>query len=472
MRHIPSLALLAGVLTAGAVSPALAEDQNTPTIPPAPPAAEETQPAPAPAAPAPMPAGPAPAPAAGQPAPAEDPKDARIRTLEQKLEDALRRLEDLEKERSQPAQPPVQPPGSTRPGAPTRGAGATFIPNISIIGNLIGGIGDTKATPNRGRVSFRELEIAFQDAVTSKLRYDLFINAEQEEDWNVNMEEGYLTATALLKGLNVRAGRIRTPFGKFNRLHPHVWPFITQPSAHTALLGDHGLFADGAVVEYLLPIRGLYANLEVGAWRNTPHRHGEAHAEHEEHEGKKGEEHEEEEHEEEGGFTGGEQGAYSARLALGKSFGRNTEVELGFSRFWGRGEVHDLGRRMLALNGIDFTVRRYGQGYARWLLQMELLAHETQRVFGDTKFRPGAFLTLARRWNRYWEAGVRLDYTKFPYPIEGTTYGGSVFLTRFLTEQTSLRLEYRYAHDREYGNGSSLFFQVLFGSGPHSHNFW
>lgn len=463
MTRFNSLGVFAGILAAGVAAPSLADEPKAPATP-----NEETK---VPAAPAPMestgtqpPAAPAGTPAA-QPAPGtpEDPKDTRIRALEERLEDALRRIEELEKERTQP---PVQPQPAPQPpapgtGAPTRGASASFVPNISIIGNLIAGAGDTKATPNRGRATFKELEIAFQDAVAPNLRYDIFVNAEQEESWRVGMEEGYLTATAILKGLNARAGLIRTPFGKFNRLHPHVWPFITQPSAHTALLGDHGLVSEGGVLEYLLPVRGLYANLELGVWRTARF-----HAE-EEHEEEEGEEHE---HEHEGGFQGGEKGAYSARLALGKSFGRNTEVELGFSRYWGRGEVEDLGRRMLALNGIDFTLRRFGEGYKRWMFQAELLAHETRGVFGDTKLRPGAFATLTHRWDKYWEAGLRLDYTKFPYPIEGTTYGGSLFLTRFLTEQTSLRLEYRHARDREFGSGNSIFFQLLFGSGPHQHN--
>ena len=437
------MAVLAGGLAMVNALPALAEELN---------------PSPAPQAPAPL------AVAVGEPATSaagtaglampmkltEEQKDALIQSLSERLDEALRRLDKLEANQKEATPTPPATPNASR----IPGTSATYIPNISIIGNLVARGGDTKATPGRGRSHFEELEIAFQDAVAPNLRYDIHLAAEKEEEWTVALEEGYLTATALMKGLNARAGRIRTPFGKFNRLHPHSWPFITQPAAHTALVGEHGLISDGAVFEYLLPIRGLYANLEFGAWQTTGLHH----------------EHEEEGEDEEGGFVGGEYGAYSARLALAKSLGRDNELELGFSRYWGRGDVHDLGHRMLALNGVDLTFRRYGQGYKRWLFQTEFLAHETRGVFGETKFRPGAFATLAHRWSKFWEAGLRLDYTQFPYPIEGSTYGGSLFLTRFLTEQTSLRLEYRHANDREFGPGNSIFFQVLYGSGPHQHN--
>ena len=83
--------------------------------------------------------------------------------------------------------------------------------------------------------------------------------------------------------------------------------------------------------------------------------------------------------------------------------------------------------------------------------------------------RPGIYFLAANRINRYWEGGARLDYTRLPFPFDGKEYGASLFLTRYLTEQTSLRLEYRWARDPEFGPGNGIFFQLLFGSGPHTH---
>ncbi len=300
----------------------------------------------------------------------------------------------------------------------------------------------------------------------------------------MGLEEGFLTATGPLKNLNIIAGRKRTPIGRFNPLHPHQWLFITQPTSHASLLGDHGLIADGALAHYILPTKGFYAALEFGAWQTASHH---AHEE-EEHEDEHEEEHEkdhkkgkkvlrrpgiaqaEHDHGGELGFQGGENGAYHTRFHLAKALDRNTEIEFGATRYWGRGpSPHLTGRRMLAVNGLDFSYRSYPGAYKRLWFLAELLAHETSDINGSTKLRPGGFAMLAYRWNRYWEAGIRGDYTKFPYPIEGKEYGGSLFLTKYLTEQTSLRLEYRHERDPQYGASNGVFFQLLFGSGPHTH---
>ena len=47
--------------------------------------------------------------------------------------------------------------------------------------------------------------------------------------------------------------------------------------------------------------------------------------------------------------------------------------------------------------------------------------------------------------------------------------GGSLFFTKFITEQTSLRLEYQYTNSPLLGTGNGIYFQILFGSGPHAH---
>lgn len=466
-RPIRPLALAVGVLAASTVlgspagaDPAKSEPSSSGGGAPAQPA----QPAPA-------------------PAPAEKPtRDAELDALKQTLEQLKKRIEELEKQKEtekpkepettpDPAPPPPPPPTSTG------GAGATFLPNISVVGNLIARGGDTRAFPGRGRSHLEELEIAFQDAVAPKLRYDVFLSAEKEESWGLNLEEGFLTATGPLKNLNIIAGRKRQPFGRLNPLHPHQWLFITQPTSHASLLGDHGLIADGALAHYVLPIKGLYSAIEFGAWQ-TASAHG-GHGDEEVHSDSarlrrngvrrpRVAEEEEEEHEELG-FNGGENGAYSARVHLAKSIGRNTEVELGASRYWGRGEVHDFGRRRLAVNGLDFSYRTYPGAYRRLWFLAELLAHETNNIGGDTKLRPGGYAMLAYRWNRYWEAGIRGDYSKFPFPIEGKEYGGSLFLTKYLTEQTSMRLEYRHERDSQFGASNGIFFQLLFGSGPHTH---
>lgn len=404
-----------------------------------------------------------PAPAQQGQAPAQDPRDKKIEELERKLEGALKRIEELEKRgQPAPAQPPAEPPPPEPTPAPTPapssggGGAASLIPNISAIGNLILGAGDTRRVPNRGRFNFDEFEVAIQDAVAPKLRYDAFLSAEKAEEWKVGLEEGYLTATALYPGLNARLGRIRTPFGKFNPLHSHVWPFITQPSAEGALLGPDGLISDGAVLEYNLPTKGYFAQFQLGAWQTSS------------------------ETEDGLGFGAGDKGAYSARLWLGKEVGKNRELEVGFSRYQGSGDVEPMGkgaasassvqfgRFRKALTGMDLTYRFYPGAYKRLQLSAELM-NLTTRLPGDDQNAPGGFAYAAYRFSRFYEAGVRGDYTRFPYPVDSYDWGGSLFLTKYITEQTSLRLEYQYTRSPLLGTGNGIYFQILFGSGPHTH---
>ncbi|HEU4755010.1 MAG TPA: hypothetical protein VFU47_18025 [Armatimonadota bacterium] len=395
------------------------------------------------------------APGPSQPAaqPAQPDRDAEIQELKRIIGELQKRVEELEKrpapappeqpaQPAQPEQPAPPPPDQTAP--PARPS-ATFTPNISAIGNIQFRGGDNSRLPGRGRFNFDEFEIAFQDAVSPGLRYDVFLSAAKEEDWKLGMEEGYLTASRLGKGLTARLGEIRIPFGKFNPLHPHQWVFISQPSAVTAFLGPEGLVGDGAVVEYLLPTKGYFARAELGGWQTVSER-------------------------EEGlGFAGGNpNNAWSGRLWLGKELGRDKELELGFSRYQGRGGVRDVGRKDLAVNGVDLTYRAYPGQERRILASAELLNHQTSGISGDTKNRLGGFLYGAYRMNRFWEAGLRGDYTQFPYPIRGHEWAASAFLTHYITEQTSLRLEYQYANS-PFGSGNGIFFQILFGSGPHTH---
>lgn len=441
--------LIMGLLAAAGAGPARAESATPADKKPAP---EEK-----PAVPATAPAA---QDAAAAPAKPSDPRDQEIQDLKKIIQDLQKRVEGLEKRPVPPAQPaepptttqpeqPATPPATPAPTPDTTGAqpasgSATFLPNISAIGNIIFGAGDTRRIPNRGRFNFDEFEIAFQDAVAPKLRYDVFLSADKGDKWKIGMEEGYLTATALAPGLSARLGEIRVPFGKFNPLHSHVWPFITQPSASTAFLGPDGLIADGGVAEYILPIKGMFAQAQVGAWQTAS------------------------DTEQHLGFTGGGEGAYSGRLWFGKELSRDKELELGFSRYEGNGDVKDFGRRRIAINGMDFTYRLYpGQG-KRILFSAELMDHQTDEL-GSIKDRLGGFAYMAYRMNQFWEWGLRGDYTKFPYPLPGYDAGGSVFLTRYLTEQTSLRLQYQYMNSPHLGTGNALYFQILFGSGPHTH---
>ena len=124
---------------------------------------------------------------------------------------------------------------------------------------------------------------------------------------------------------------------------------------------------------------------------------------------------------------------------------------------------------MLSLEGIDAAYRRFPASSQRIWLQGEFIVHNTW-LDGDPKARFGAYFFGAYKWSDFYEMGGRLDWTQYPVGFSGTESAGSLWITKFITEQTSLRAQYTHAVSPIVGSNDQIFLQLLFGSGPHSHN--
>jgi hypothetical protein len=72
----------------------------------------------------------------------------------------------------------------------------------------------------------------------------------------VELEEAYFVTTSLPAGLQVKGGKFRSGFGRFNAFHPHAWDFVDAPLPYKLFIGGEGLIEKGAQVTYLpnLPI--------------------------------------------------------------------------------------------------------------------------------------------------------------------------------------------------------------------------
>ncbi|MRR38457.1 hypothetical protein EG829_28180, partial [bacterium] len=93
-------------------------------------------------------------------------------------------------------------------------------------------------------LQFQEMEIGLQGYLNPYARADIFlaVKGPDLESISLGLEEAYLT---ILRGLpldlNVRLGKYRVEFGKLNTLHPHAWPFVSQPLVQGRFLGEEGL---------------------------------------------------------------------------------------------------------------------------------------------------------------------------------------------------------------------------------------
>jgi len=108
---------------------------------------------------------------------------------------------------------------------------------------------------------------------------DLVFKLDQDNATNVELEEVYLTTTALPWNLQAKAGQFFSEFGRINQQHPHAWDFVDQPLVIGRMFGPEGLRNPGTRFSWLVPTP-FYSELFLAAqnsqgdtaysFRNTP----------------------------------------------------------------------------------------------------------------------------------------------------------------------------------------------------------
>jgi hypothetical protein len=163
----------------------------------------------------------------------------------------------------QPAPEPlaqIAPPAEAAAPVSIGGAGGAAAkvlnPDISVIGDFIGGVGNHggRATPS---LEMHESEVGFQEVIDPYARADFFISFGEK---GVNLEEGFLTFTSLPAGLQLKVGKMRAAFGKVNTTHNHVLPWIDRPLVSQNLVGgEDGINDAGLSLSRILPSpKGLF----------------------------------------------------------------------------------------------------------------------------------------------------------------------------------------------------------------------
>src|SRR5207244_9051400 len=100
-------------------------------------------------------------------------------------------------------------------------------------------------------LEMHESEIGLQAIIDPYARGDFFISFGES---GVNLEEGYITFTALPAGLVAKVGKMRSAFGKVNTLHNHVLPWTDRPLVTENLVGgEDGIDDAGLSVTRILP---------------------------------------------------------------------------------------------------------------------------------------------------------------------------------------------------------------------------
>ena len=343
----------------------------------------------------------------------------------------------------QPPVPPVSPVGGGEQSG-TQVGGATSMakalnPDISVIGDFIGAAGHN---PKGLEPAFQmhESEVGFQAIIDPYARGDFFLSFGEE---GVDLEEGYITFTALPAGLVARGGKMRAAFGKVNTLHNHVLPWIDRPlvannltggedgindaglSITRAFAGPKQIFLEGTAQVF----RGDAADVFKSSRRSDV--------------------------------------SYIGHFRGYRDITESTNIDIGAS--YARGH-NDLGTRFLtSLYGIDATVRWKPLRraiYHSFIARSEFVwSRRDQLPFRQKAF--GFYASGDYQLGRRWFVGARYDRADRAQNAALTDSGTSLVLTYWPSEFSQLRGQYRYTN---YGDGikaHEALMQLLFVLGAH-----
>ncbi len=84
--------------------------------------------------------------------------------------------------------------------------------------------------------------------------FDLYATVPITEK-GAELEEGYFVTRSLPFGFQVKGGKFRSSFGRFNQKHPHAWDFAKSPLIYEALFGEEGLVEKGVQITWLAPTK-------------------------------------------------------------------------------------------------------------------------------------------------------------------------------------------------------------------------
>jgi hypothetical protein len=368
----------------------------------------------------------------------------------------------------QPA-PPPQPAPPAAPAAPTTaevppgaaGAGGPggalpiygttslgskiFNPDMAVIGDFLGASGKNVVDPQPA-LEMHEAETSFQAVVDPYARADFFVSFGEE---GVELEEGYLTLTALPGKFLAKVGKLRAAFGKVNTLHNHVLPWTDRPLVTRNLVGgEEGIDDAGISVARLLPAGPIFLEATGEVYR------GDSGAL----------------------FRSTERGdlTYVAHLRGYHDITESTNIDLGTSYSYGHNPAGlingiDIGRFTTKLFGVDATLRWRPLTraiYHQFVGRSEIIWSNREQ-FGGRQDSMGYYLAGDYQFARRWFVGGRFDHSDRAENSAIVDDGGSAVLTYWPSEFSQMRGQYRRTN---YGDGpaaNEFLFQFQLSIGAH-----
>jgi hypothetical protein len=347
-------------------------------------------------------------------------------------------------------------PEATPVPPPPPPSGKVFNPDIAVIGNFLGAMGENDVAP-RPSLEMEEAEVALQALVDPYARADFFLAFGPE---GAEIEEAFITFPTLPGGLLMKVGRLKASFGKVNTFHTHQLSWTDRPLMNVNLLGEEGLVDSGISVSRLIPNSLMFLELTGEVFRGDSEL-----------------------------FQAPTRGdlAYGARLRAYRDLGEAVNVDLGSSFAYGHTAPGETAR----IIGVDATLRYRPLRraiYRRFIARAEAVWRRDPAGFTDAtgssnvddnlpgrawdRTARGAYLSADYQFARRWFAGARFDWAERPQTIDEKDSGVSALLTFWPSEFSQVRGQYRRIRYAEGPTSNELLFQFLFSIGAHgAHTF-
>lgn len=375
---------------------------------------------------------------------------AVVKNLEQQLQKALQRIDQLEKEKTAGSAKIDQVEKSVQAA---RSAPSALNPAI---GMAIDATAEHRAKTG-GDFNFRAAELGISASVDPYARAYAFLTGSRDE---FEVEEAAIVTTSLPWNLQARGGRFFADFGRLAKFHPHEYAFVNTPLSLERIVGGESK-ADGVELSYLFPtpffLRGTVGGYNKLGAENDRLDDSKARAW--------------------SRFT------YLGRLQTYFDLADNHSIEVGTSLAFTPSiripeDPHGGSR---TLTGLDVTYRYQPLGstlYQGFILGGELFGN-SERVERESGFRrmfaPGGYVYGEAKINREWAAGFLYDHAPSLASPGKKTIGYSPFVTWNLSEFHRLRFQYTYLDDKvreeRAERGHQFFLQWTTVLGSHTHGF-
>jgi hypothetical protein len=345
------------------------------------------------------------------------------------------------------AAPPGGPAAAAAPSGPQR-APSLLNPAISAVFQLIGDTSLGGRDDDNG-FDLSEAEVAFESTVDPYAKMNLYLSFPADESPEV--EEGYATTLALPASLQLKGGRFKSAFGKWNGLHTHAFPTVERPDALENFFGEESLANDGLSLSWLVPNpAGMYidSTTEVGTAREGT------------------------------SFNSAERAlTWTEHLAFFFNAGDDDTIEVGATAAGGQTgptetlltDIENAGltgtldpdeRLPSAVYGVDVTWKwkpLQQNTYRSFLWQTEaLLSRRRAQVLDPallldetTISSAGGYSYVEGQWTKRWKIGLRYDLSGFPDSEVDRERGASGVVKFIPSEFQELRLQVKHTRFNE-----------------------